>query len=56
MKETDNQQRNVERLYRVLLSVREETRAGEASRRNENLGGRAGCNLEQDVQGKPLRR
>ena len=55
MKETDNEQRNVERLYRVL-SVREETRAGKASRRNENLGGRAGCNLEQDVQGKLLRR
>lgn len=53
MKETDNEQRNVERLYRVL-SVREETRAGKASRRNENLGGRA-VSLEQDVQGKPLR-
>lgn len=42
-------------LHRAL-SVREETRTGKASRRNENLGGRAGCNLEQDVQGKPLRR
>ena len=42
-------------LHRVL-SVREKTRAGKASRRNENWGGTAGCNLEQDVQGKPLRR
>lgn len=42
-------------LHRAL-SVREETRTGKASRRNKNLGGRAGCNLEQDVQGKLLRR